>query len=130
MFAADGRGFVERIPEPDSLPAWLSPAELDHYIAEFSRTGFTGGLNWYRNLDRNWEITAHAAERHVTAPAQFIGGAQDPVLMMSPPSVMDGWLDDDRGVVLVEGAGHWVQQEKPAEVNAALLAFLSDVHPS
>ena len=51
------RGFVERMPEPDGLPDWLSQEELDHYIAEFTRTGFTGGVNWYRNLDRNWELT-------------------------------------------------------------------------
>ena len=50
-------GFVDRMPEPDGLPAWLTQDELDHYVAEFDRTGFTGGLNWYRNFDRNWELT-------------------------------------------------------------------------
>ncbi|EUA32612.1 alpha/beta hydrolase family protein [Mycobacterium xenopi 3993] len=55
---AGPEGFVERLPEPDGLPDWISGDELDHYIAEFTRTGFTGGLNWYRNLDRNWEIMA------------------------------------------------------------------------
>lgn len=63
-------------------------------------------------------------------PSLFIGGALDPVLVMTPPAVMDGFLDDHRGTVLVEGAGHWVQQEKPAEVNAALLGFLADVRPA
>ena len=58
-------------------------------------------------------------------PSLFVGGALDPVLAMSPPSVMDGHLDDHRGTVLVDGAGHWVQQERPDEVNAALLAFLA-----
>ena len=125
--ADDGRGFVERIPEPDGLPDWLTQPELDHYIAEFSRTGFTGGLNWYRNLDRNWELTAHLAGAKVTVPSLFIGGRLDPVLLMSPPSGMDGWLEDHRGSVLVDGAGHWVQQEKPAEVNAALLRFLAEI---
>ena len=56
FLANDGRGFVDRIPEPDGLPDWLSQAELDHYVAEFTRTGFTGAINWYRNLDRNWEL--------------------------------------------------------------------------
>ena len=55
--APDGRGFVDRLPEADGLPDWLTQAELDHYVAEFSRTGFTGGINWYRNFDRNWELT-------------------------------------------------------------------------
>src|SRR5690606_3387377 len=59
--ADDGRGFVARLPEPDALPSWLSQEELDHYVAEFTRTGFSGGINWYRNLDRNWELTPQLA---------------------------------------------------------------------
>jgi pimeloyl-ACP methyl ester carboxylesterase len=127
FFAADGRGFVERIPEPNSLPSWLCADELDYYIEEFRRTGFTGGLNWYRNLDRNWLLTAGTTDQKITVPSLFIGGAQDPVLTLSPPSVMDGWLLDHRGTVIVEGAGHWVQQERPAEVNAALMRFVADL---
>ena len=117
------------MPEPAALPAWLSQEELDHYSAEFARTGFTGGINWYRNLDRNWELTAAAAGAKIEVPARFIGGAQDPVLMMTPPAVQDGWLTDDRGTVIVDGAGHWVQQEKPAETNAALVEFLAGIDP-
>ena len=124
MFAADDRGFVERLPNPKTLPPWLSQDELDHYVAEFTRTGFTGGINWYRNLDRNWSRTEQLAGAKVTVPAAFLGGALDPVLMMTPPSVQDGWLEDDRGSLIVEGAGHWVQQEKPDEVNAFVLEFL------
>jgi pimeloyl-ACP methyl ester carboxylesterase len=127
MAADDGRGFVDRLPQPGELPDWLSQAELDHYIAEFTRTGFTGGINWYRNLDRNWELTEHLTGAKVAPPALFVAGSADPVLLMSPPAAMDGWLDDPRGVVLVEGAGHWVQQEKPGEVNAALLDFIAAV---
>ncbi|GAC1538209.1 MAG: alpha/beta hydrolase [Acidimicrobiales bacterium] len=117
-------GFVERLAQPETLPEWLSQAELDHYVAAFSRTGFTGALNWYRNFDRNWETTSHLDGAKVEVPSLFIGGTLDPVLVMSPPSVMDGWLDDHRGTVLIDGAGHWVQQEKPDDVNAALLEFL------
>lgn len=126
--APDDRGFIDRIPEPLALPDWLSAAELDHYIAEFRRTGFTGGINWYRNLDRNWELTEHLDGEKVTVPSLFIGGTDDPVLTMSPPSVQDGWLTDHRGTVLVDGAGHWVQQEAPEDVNGALLGFLDDVY--
>ena len=122
--AKDGRGFVERLPEPEALPAWLHQDELDHYAAEFSRTGFTGGINWYRNFDRNWELTARLEGAKVTMPSLFVGGTGDPVLTMTPPSVMDGWLEDHRGSVMIEGAGHWVQQERPDEVNDALLTFL------
>ena len=129
-FANDGRGFVERLPEVDRLPDWLSQEELDHYVAEFSRTGFTGGINWYRNMDRNWELTEHVAGAKIEVPSLFVAGKLDPVLLMSPPTAMDGWLADHRGSVLLDDAGHWVQQEKPAEVNAALLDFLADVRPA
>ena len=128
-FANDGRGFIARLPEAGELPDWLTRDELDHYIAEFTRTGFTGGLNWYRNFDRNWELTAHLADTKQEKPALFIAGSADPVIMMTPPSIMDGFVTDLRGTVLVEGAGHWVQQERPDEVNAALLDFLADVWP-
>ena len=129
MFAPGPMGFVDRLPEPAGLPDWLSQDELDHYVAEFERTGFTGGLNWYRNLDRNWHLTESLAGAKVQVPARFIGGADDPVLVMVPPAVQDGYLLDDRGSVLIEGAGHWVQQEKPGEVNAALLDFLGGLEP-
>jgi pimeloyl-ACP methyl ester carboxylesterase len=125
--ANDGRGFVDRLPEVDTLPAWLSDDELGFYVSEFSRTGFTGGINWYRNMDRNWELTERVADAKVTMPSLFIGGAFDPVLTMMPPALMDGWLDDHRGTVVVDGAGHWVQQEKAAEVNAALIDFIGQV---
>jgi pimeloyl-ACP methyl ester carboxylesterase len=125
VMAPDGRGFVDRIPEPDALPDWLTQVELDHFVAEFTRTGFTGPINWYRNFDRNWELTAHLADARVEVPSLFIGGALDPVLLMSPPAAAEAWLTDHRGTVLVEGAGHWVQQQSPREVNAALLGFVT-----
>jgi len=123
----DGGGFVDRLPKAQGLPGWLSQAELDHYIAEFSRTGFTGGINWYRNFDRNWETTPQLDGVHVTIPSAFITGTLDPVNLMSPAAVMDGHALDHRGNTLVDGAGHWVQQEAPDEVNAALLTFLSSL---
>lgn len=120
----DGRGLAERLPQPEVLPAWLHQDELDTYIAEFTHTGFFGPTSWYANLDRNWERSEHLAETKVEVPALFIVGSTDPVLAMTPPSLMEGWVTDLRGSIYVEGAGHWVQQEKPAEVNAALLEFL------
>jgi pimeloyl-ACP methyl ester carboxylesterase len=127
MFANDGRGFVDRIPEPPGLPDGLGQDELDHYVAELERTGFTGALNWYRNFDRNWELTPQLEGAKVGCPSLFVGGALDPVIMMTPPSIGHDALTDHRGDVLVDGAGHWVQQERPDEVNAALLDFLGGI---
>jgi pimeloyl-ACP methyl ester carboxylesterase len=127
-FANDGRGFIDRMREPDGLPDWLSQNELDHYIAEFTRTGFTGGLNWYRNFDRNWVTTPELDGAKVTIPSLFIGGTLDPVIVMSPPVNAHPALTDHRGDILIDGAGHWVQQEVPGAVNTALIKFLDDVH--
>lgn len=125
MAVNDGRGFVERMPEPDDLPDWLTQDELDFYAAEFARTGFTGGINWYRNMDRNWELTPQNEGKHLAMPSAFIGGSADPVLVMTPPDGQTAWLDDFHGNTIVEGAGHWVQQEAPGPVNDALLTFLA-----
>lgn len=129
LSAPDGTGFVDRLPQPEGLPEWLSQEELDHYIAEFTRTGFTGGISWYRNLHRNWETTPQFEGQPLAVPSAFLTGAQDPVNLMSPAAVMDSYVTDHRFTRFVDGAGHWVQQEKPAEVNAALLEFLSTVTP-
>lgn len=123
----DGRGMVDRLPEPGALPAWLTQAELDHYAGVFARTGFTGGLNWYRNFDRNWELSPELAGAKVEVPALFIAGTGDPVLSMVPPDRMQGWVTDLRRTLLIPGAGHWVQQEAVAEVNAAVIGFLDEL---
>jgi pimeloyl-ACP methyl ester carboxylesterase len=105
-------------------PDWLSEEELGVYVETFERTGFTGGLNWYRNIDRNWELTASVAERRVEQPAFFLTGELDLVRGFMPAEAMSGWVTDLRAQVVIPGAGHWVQQQAPAEVNAALLGFL------
>jgi epoxide hydrolase A/B len=117
-------GFVDRLPEPEELPAWISQAELDHYISEFSRTGFTGGLNWYRNLDRNWETTPELVDAKITVPSLFIGGTADPVLSFTRADRAAKVITGPYRQVMIDGAGHWLQQERPDEVNAALLDFL------
>ncbi len=122
----DGRGFVERMPEaPDVLPAWLTQDEVDRYVDVFSETGFTGGINWYRNFHRNWEMTPELADVTVGPPAYFISGKQDPVIGGKTEGFDSPVLLDWRGETIIDGAGHWVQQEKPKEVNAALITFLN-----
>jgi pimeloyl-ACP methyl ester carboxylesterase len=97
------------------------------YVEAFERTGFTGGLNWYRNMDRNWELTASIAERKVEQPALFLTGERDPVRTFMPAEAMRGWVTDLREDVVVPDAGHWIQQQAPEAVNDALLRFLGDL---
>jgi pimeloyl-ACP methyl ester carboxylesterase len=113
---------VGSVPKP---PGWLSEDELAVYVRAFERTGFTGGLNWYRNIDRNWELTESVADRHVVQPAFFLTGELDPVRQFMPAAAMQGWVDDLRAEIVVPGTGHWVQQQAPDAVNAALLEFLA-----
>jgi pimeloyl-ACP methyl ester carboxylesterase len=127
MLRPGPEGLIERIPEPDGLPSWISADELDHYVAEFSRTGFTGGLNWYRNMDRNWEIQGNLTSAAITVPAMFIGGTDDLVLGFMRPDRAKEVITGPYREVLIEGAGHWLQQERPDRVNELLLEFLSSL---
>lgn len=117
--------WAEEDPAPPRRPRWLSEEELDVYVEAFERTGFTGGLNWYRNIDRNWELTASVAERRVEQPALFLTGELDPVRRFMPAEAMGGWVSDLREAIVVPGAGHWVQQEAPEAVNDALVGFVA-----
>jgi pimeloyl-ACP methyl ester carboxylesterase len=116
--------WAEEDPEPPHRPGWLTEQELDVYVESFERTGFTGGLNWYRNIDRNWELTEPVADRRIEQPALFLTGERDPVRRFMPGATMRGWVTDLREEVVVDGAGHWVQQEEPELVTASLLGFL------
>ena len=112
---------------PPRRAPWLSEQELEVYVRAFEQTGFTGGLNWYRNIDRNWELTAPVAERRVEQPALFLTGAEDPVRLFMPAEAMRGWVTDLRAEVVLPDAGHWVQQQRPDAVNAALLDFVGSL---
>lgn len=127
MLAPGPEGFIDRLPEPDQLPDWLSPAELDHYAEEFGRTGFTGALNWYRNFDRNWRIMGTPAAETISVPALFVGGTDDPVLNFTRIDRAGEVAKGPYRQVMLDGAGHWIQQERPEDINAELLAFLSQV---
>jgi pimeloyl-ACP methyl ester carboxylesterase len=109
------------------LAPWMSEEELAVYVEAFERTGFTGGLNWYRNIDRNWELTAAVADARVEQPAFFLTGELDPVRKFMPAEAMGGWVTDLRASIVVPGAGHWIQQQEPDAVNDALLDFLRDL---
>jgi len=103
---------------------------VQKFAAEYRRTGFRGGLNWYRNIDRNWELTAPWQDATIRQPALFIAGTRDPVIAgKRGAAAVEHMSRAVPGVqkVLVEGAGHWIQQERPERVNAALLEFLAKV---
>ena len=108
---------------------WITEADVDVYAAAFEKGGFFGPISFYRNMDANWERSKDIPASIYTMPTGFLTGALDPVALMMPNAAeeMAAALPDYRGTTVVEGAGHWVQQEKPAETNAALLAFLASV---
>jgi len=121
---------LDGMTDPDRFPSWLTEEDLDYYVAQYQQSGFRGPLNWYRNIDRNIEITPQLETAKIEHPSFFIAGKKDPVLSFGGGgwlSQMDNWVTDLRGKVFIEGAGHWVQMERPAEVNEALLGFLKSV---
>ncbi|WP_432168872.1 alpha/beta fold hydrolase [Streptomyces sp. 1222.5] len=122
------RGWLATLPDPEVLPRWFTEDDLDALTESFSR-GFTGALNWYRNLDRNWELTAAWQGAVVDRPALYVYGDRDavpafpgtPELIAELPELMPSlW----RPPLELAGCGHWTQQERPTEVNAALIEFL------
>jgi len=124
---ADAR-LLAGLADPDPFPAWLTPADLDYYVGEFQRSGFRGPLNRYRTAELDFAQMAEVADQRIEQPAAFIAGSLEPVLRFVPGvdliETMRGRVSDLRLIRLIEGAGHWVQQERPAEVNAALIEFL------
>ena len=112
----------------DSLPSWVTDSDVEVYVNEFQRTGFRGGLNWYRNIDRNWELIAPFAELKITVPALFIAGDRDLVLAFKGMDQVIANLVKNvprlHETIILPGCGHWTQQERPREVNDALLRFL------
>jgi pimeloyl-ACP methyl ester carboxylesterase len=117
--------WAARTDESPRLPPYMDEDDVAVYVEEFSRTGFRGGLNWYRNIDRNWERTAQWDDQRVELPALFMAGSRDSTMKWMSPDVMKDRVTDLR-VEIVDGAGHWLQQERPEEVNRALLALLAD----
>jgi pimeloyl-ACP methyl ester carboxylesterase len=116
---------------PPALPNWISEKDIDFYAGEFERTGFRGGLNWYRNIDRNWELLAPWSGAKVTVPALYMAGERD--LVVKFPGMdqlipnLKQFVPKLQNTIILPDCGHWTQQEKPDEVNTALLAFLKSL---
>jgi pimeloyl-ACP methyl ester carboxylesterase len=133
MFVQEGKGFLGHAATDGPLPGWLTETDLAYFTESYRKSGFRGGLNWYRNIDRNWELTAPWQDAKIQQPALFVAGSKDAVIT----GLIGSKLVDKLELVLpnltrkliIEGAGHWVQQERPDEVNAALLKFLKENSP-
>ena len=121
--------FLDTGSLPDALPGWLTERDIDVFTGEFERTGFRGGLNWYRNIDRTWELTPFLSDAKIRQPLLFIAGEFDPVIAMRRKGfeALEQTAPNLSKKILLPGAGHWIQQERPAEVNELLLEFLGSL---
>ena len=123
-----GKGALDNLTNPERLPAWLTEDDLTYMAADLTRTGFRGGLNWYRNIDRNWELMAPWSGVQILQPALFIAGSEDHVIHgptgKSQLDALKTNVPNLQRQLIIDGAGHFIQQERPKEVNAALIAFL------
>ena len=123
-----GGGFLSRMHDPVTLPSWLTESDIDYFTGEFSRTGFRAALNWYRNIDRNWELLAPFTGVPVTVPALYVTGDRDFVNAFRRMDQLGLKLHKSvprlRQPLVLHGCGHWTQQERPEEVTAAILEFL------
>ncbi|CAN5768892.1 epoxide hydrolase EphA [soil metagenome] len=129
---AAGTGFLDVITAPDGtgvLPHWLTAEDLDVYVEAFQRSGFFGPISWYRNLDANYADTKHLPAERMVMPTYFVAGSNDLVIHGRPERVaaMEAHVPDLRRSVILDGIGHWTQQEDPNGFNEALLGFLAEV---
>jgi pimeloyl-ACP methyl ester carboxylesterase len=123
-------GWIGRLGTPKELPDWLTEQDLEFYINEFRRSGFRGGLNYYRNFDRNWKITSEL-NQVLQVPALFVAGSEDlTVAHIGKDQLlqrMKPFVPQLRDLIWLEGSGHWIQQEQSELCNEALLTFLGEI---
>ncbi len=126
FFVPAGAKLRDRFPSGEAAPAWLSEADLDWYAGEFERTGLTGPLNRYRNVDRDWEDLRAWTGAPIRQPSLFIAGERDAstAWLASVIEQHSTTLPGLRSSHTLEGCGHWIQQERPDEVNRLLIDFL------
>ena len=120
-----GTRLLDAIPEPATLPAWLTEEDLSYYAAEFARTGFRGGLNRYRNVDRDWHELPELGTTRVEQPVLLITGEHDTATRFADWDAMREFVPNSGEPLVLAGAGHWIQQERADQVNAALVDFLA-----
>lgn len=122
---------LDGLADPKPFPAWLTPKDLDYYVGEFEASGFRGPINRYRNHDRDFEFLRRFEGRKIEQPALFISGTRDPAFNMlgrgDPIAVMQKEVPNLLGAHVLEGCGHWTQQERPTDVNERLLSWLGKI---
>ncbi len=135
-FPSQGTAYIDVLEEPPEPPpwSWLSAADMDYYLQEYLCQGpglaFAGGINSYRAMDQNWRRFRDTAHAEVPVPALFVGGEEDPVTKLSAPGTFEHMRErsaDLRGLHLIPGAGHFIQQENPPALNGLLLDFLESL---
>ncbi|MFC4257857.1 alpha/beta fold hydrolase [Marinobacter lacisalsi] len=127
-----GGGWLERLGKPLEQPGWLTDEDLNYMEETFRRSGFAGGLHYYRNIDRNWELMAPYADQKIRCPTLFIAGTRDNVLARAGRDELDQMMTPrvpDLRMELLDGYGHWIQQEAPEAVSKAIVHFLADTAP-
>ena len=113
-----------RLAELEPLgPEIVTRAEREHYSSVFARTGFRGGINWYRNFDRNWETAPAIGVQPIAVPCLMVTAEWDPALRPEMAGGMSA-LCRDLETVMIRGCGHWTQQERPDELNRILVDWL------
>jgi len=127
---ASAGGLIDRMGEPKEWPPWFSQKDLDYYIGEFTRAGFTGGLNYYRNIDSNWELMKPYTDRFIDIPVLFLAGEKDFLIGRATGEMLKSAMLKEvpklKDAVVLPGRGHWIQQEAADEVNRHILDFLRD----
>jgi len=128
LFPKDQK-FMDTSELPDTLPSWLTEQDINVFTEAFEKTGFRGGVNWYRNIDRNWELTPFLSGARIFQPSLFIAGEWDGVIVMNRRAFdqLEKNMPNLKQKILIPGAGHWVQQERPQEVNRLILEFLKNL---
>ena len=124
-------GWIGRLGAPMGLPDWLTQKDLDYVVGQFEMAGFRGGVNYYRNFHRNWEITEHLSDTKIEVPTLFIAGEQDVVIGGASREQLSNSMrrvvTDLRDVILIPDVGHWLQQEAAQETNEAMMEFLNSL---
>ena len=125
-----GETLSQQLISPPHLPEWITEEDLDFYVQQISGSGFRGGLNWYRNINRLPAITAPFLGSTIEQPSFYMGGSTDLIAGNTPEAIssMQQALGDLRHCEIIEGAGHWIQQECASEVSSAMVAFLEGLN--